>query len=159
MAKNNEIKERVKALYDIMVSEGLEELDVDLKEYSVSIKRPSSANKMPKVLQQNAQNLDSGSAESSGGEGGSSIAAAQTQASAAVQAAPTASPTIKSPITGIFYRAASPTTPAFVNEGDVVEVGKTICIIEAMKVMNEVNSPFKVKILKALVENAKPVNA
>ncbi|MBQ3835002.1 MAG: acetyl-CoA carboxylase, biotin carboxyl carrier protein [Elusimicrobia bacterium] len=67
--------------------------------------------------------------------------------------------TITSPITGIFYRSPSPSSPMFVNEGDVVDSGKTLCIIEAMKVMNEIKATEKVKIVKILVENGQPVNS
>jgi len=66
---------------------------------------------------------------------------------------------VKSPIAGIFYRAASPATPPFVNEGDAVVPGKTLCIIEAMKVMNEISSPAAGTVIKIKVENGKPVEA
>jgi acetyl-CoA carboxylase biotin carboxyl carrier protein len=58
---------------------------------------------------------------------------------------------------GTFYRAPSPTSPPFVNVGDVIKEGQTLCIIEAMKLMNEVKAERTGKIAKILVENGHPV--
>ena len=65
--------------------------------------------------------------------------------------------TIKSPMIGTFYRSAGPDKAAFVNVGDDVSQGKTVCIIEAMKLFNEIESDIKGKIVKVLVNDATPV--
>jgi acetyl-CoA carboxylase biotin carboxyl carrier protein len=65
--------------------------------------------------------------------------------------------TIKSPMIGTFYRSSSPDKPAFVNTGDEVDPGKVVCIIEAMKLFNEIESEIKGKIVKVLAEDASPV--
>ena len=65
--------------------------------------------------------------------------------------------TIKSPMIGTFYRQAGPGKPIFVNVGDEVTPGKVVCIIEAMKLFNEIESEIKGKIVKVLVEDASPV--
>jgi acetyl-CoA carboxylase biotin carboxyl carrier protein len=65
--------------------------------------------------------------------------------------------TIKSPMIGTFYRAAGPGKPIFVNVGDEVSNGKVVCIIEAMKLFNEIESEVKGKIVKVLVDDASPV--
>lgn len=65
--------------------------------------------------------------------------------------------TIKSPMIGTFYRSSGPDKPAFVNVGDEVNAGKTVCIIEAMKLFNEIESDIKGKIVKVLVNDATPV--
>jgi len=65
--------------------------------------------------------------------------------------------TIKSPMIGTFYRSAGPDKPAFVNVGDEVSAGKAVCIIEAMKLFNEIESDIKGKIVKVLVNDATPV--
>lgn len=65
--------------------------------------------------------------------------------------------TIKSPMIGTFYRQAGPGKPIFVNVGDEVAPGKVVCIIEAMKLFNEIESEVKGKIVKVLVEDASPV--
>jgi len=65
--------------------------------------------------------------------------------------------TIKSPMIGTFYRSSAPDKPAFVNVGDEIKKGQTICIIEAMKLFNEIESEFSGKIVKVLVEDTTPV--
>ena len=65
--------------------------------------------------------------------------------------------TIKSPMIGTFYRSSAPDKPFFVNVGDETEPGKVVCIIEAMKLFNEIESEVKGKIVKVLVEDASPV--
>lgn len=84
----------------------------------------------------------------------------------AAPAAPAAAPatedtskyiTIKSPMIGTFYRSASPEKPSFVNVGDEIGTGKVVCIIEAMKLFNEIESEVSGRIVKILVDNASPV--
>ncbi len=65
--------------------------------------------------------------------------------------------TVKSPMIGTFYRSSNPETPPFVNVGDSIKEGEAICIIEAMKLFNEIESDVSGKIVKVLVENATPV--
>jgi acetyl-CoA carboxylase biotin carboxyl carrier protein len=65
--------------------------------------------------------------------------------------------TIKSPMIGTFYRKAAPGKPNFVEEGDEVKVGDVVCIIEAMKLFNEIESEVSGKIVKVLVEDSMPV--
>jgi acetyl-CoA carboxylase biotin carboxyl carrier protein len=92
-------------------------------------------------------------------------AAAPTAPSAAapVASAPAAAPaadnliTIKSPMIGTFYRRASPDKPLLAEEGTEVSSGKVVCIIEAMKLFNEIESEVKGTIVKILVEDASPV--
>ncbi|WP_428023356.1 acetyl-CoA carboxylase biotin carboxyl carrier protein [Arcobacter sp.] len=107
-----------------------------------------------------------------GFEGGTvvstSVPAVQT-----IQAAPVATPapvateasaptsvsgdTINSPMIGTFYASPSPESAPFVKVGDTVKAGQTLCILEAMKIMNEVEAEFDCKIVEILVENANPV--
>lgn len=65
--------------------------------------------------------------------------------------------TIKSPMIGTFYRSASPDKPLFVNVGDEIKSGTVVCIIEAMKLFNEIESEISGRIVKILVDNASPV--
>jgi len=65
--------------------------------------------------------------------------------------------TIKSPMIGTFYRSQSPDKPPFISVGDAIEPGKVVCIIEAMKLFNEIESEVTGKIVKVLVEDASPV--
>ena len=84
-------------------------------------------------------------------------AAAPDKASKPAETAPSNTITIKSPMIGTFYRSPSPDKPSFVNIGDDIEPGKVVCIIEAMKLFNEIESEVKGKIVKVLVEDASPV--
>ncbi|MEI6508552.1 MAG: acetyl-CoA carboxylase biotin carboxyl carrier protein [Bacteroidota bacterium] len=65
--------------------------------------------------------------------------------------------TVKSPMIGTYYKSPSPDKPAFLNIGDEIKPGKVLCIIEAMKLFNEIESEVSGKIVKILVENASPV--
>ncbi len=64
---------------------------------------------------------------------------------------------IVSPMVGTFYRAPSPEAPPFVEVGQIVEVGQVVCIVEAMKLMNEIKSEVRGKVIEVAVENAEPV--
>ena len=64
---------------------------------------------------------------------------------------------VKSPIVGTFYEAPSPGAPPFVKPGDMVEVGQVVCIVEAMKLMNEIESDVAGEVVKRLVENNAPI--
>lgn len=90
--------------------------------------------------------------------------APQPAATAPAASAPATAPaaasnliTIKSPMIGTFYRSAGPDKAAFVNVGDEVTTGKVVCIIEAMKLFNEIESEVSGKIVKVLVDDASPV--
>lgn len=88
-----------------------------------------------------------------------SSAAPATPAASAAASTPTTDNliTIKAPMVGTFYRSSNPDTPSFVNVGDEVKPGKVVCIVEAMKLFNEIESEVSGKIVKILVENASPV--
>ena len=64
---------------------------------------------------------------------------------------------IKAPMVGTFYRAPSPEAPPYVEIGQIIEAGQVICIIEAMKLMNEIKSEVKGKLVEILVDNTEPV--
>lgn len=83
--------------------------------------------------------------------------AAVTTGTAAVVPAEQYKEVIKSPLMGIFFRGSTPSAPPFVKEGAEVKKGEVICLIEAMKVFNEVRADFNCIIQKVLVENGKPI--
>ena len=66
---------------------------------------------------------------------------------------------IQSPIHGVFYRSSSPQSLPFAKEGQTINAGSILCIVEAMKVMNEIKADHRCKIIKITAENAKPVNS
>jgi acetyl-CoA carboxylase biotin carboxyl carrier protein len=84
-------------------------------------------------------------------------AAAPAAAPVAAAPAPSKGETITSPIVGTFYRAPSPESPSYVEVGTVVDKGQILCIVEAMKLMNEIEAEFRCKIVEICHENAQPV--
>jgi len=142
----------LRELIDFISNTGLEEVNIETEEFKIKVKRSS------------------GSAVVSS----SPAVAAPTQAQTA---APTPSPTasapaepakesggdqgnyieIKSPMIGTFYRSANPDSAPFIEVGDKISTGDTVCIVEAMKLFNEIESEFSGTIVKVLVENASPV--
>lgn len=87
---------------------------------------------------------------------------AQAPAAEAPKAADTASDdsnliTVKSPMIGTFYRKSSPDKDAFINVGDDIKIGQTVCIIEAMKLFNEIEAEVSGKVVKVLVDDMSPV--
>ena len=104
----------------------------------------------------------SGSAPATAGGAASAPAAAETGAEAPAAAAEDSWSEdryhiIKSPIVGTFYRASAPDAPPYVNEGDSIKTGQVVCIVEAMKLMNEIQAEKGGKVVKIMVGNAEPV--
>ena len=148
--------EKVRELVKLVEQSGIEELEIINKDTTIRIqKSPAAAVGMP-AMAQLAQPAPA-----------AVIAAAPVAAPAAapVAAAPVADPArarwkeLRSPIVGTLYRAPSPTSPNFVNVGDRVSRGQPLCIIEAMKVMNEIEAEMDGVIREILVENGSPVEA
>ena len=81
----------------------------------------------------------------------------EDQANKQVEEKPKSGLTINSPMVGTFYKAPSPGAPAFVKVGDTVNKGQTVGIVEAMKIMNEIEAEFDCTILEVLVEDGQPV--
>ena len=140
-AKENNLEEKVKSLYEVMQQEKVEEIKINSDDMKLHIRRKNYSRPVQRVAQPATQNVP------------------QENATAPQQETVVGESTIKSPITGVFYRSPSPTSPMFVKEGDVVDSGKTLCIVEAMKVMNEIKATERAKIVKVLVENGEPINS
>jgi len=138
---DNAIKTQVNTLYQLMQSEDLEELEIKEDNFYLYVKRKSKNAPAAQVAQPPVQVIP------------------VTPEPAGQAAEAPGGLTVKSPIIGVFYRSPSPTSAPFVKEGDVVDPGKTLCIVEAMKVMNEIKADYRMKILKILVENGKPITA
>jgi acetyl-CoA carboxylase biotin carboxyl carrier protein len=88
---------------------------------------------------------------------GAAPAAAPAAASETAVAAAAPSHQVKSPIVGTFYESPSPGSPAFVKVGDVVEVGQVLCIVEAMKLMNEIESDVAGEVIARIAKSGQPV--
>jgi acetyl-CoA carboxylase biotin carboxyl carrier protein len=141
----------IQKLIDFIAQANLDEVNIETSELKLSIKRYGHA----PVIQQAAPVMMAAPVAAAPAP----VAAIAAAPVAAAPAAPVESNliTIKSPMIGTFYRSASPDKPNFVEIGDEVAVGKVVCIIEAMKLFNEIESEISGKIVKVLVENASPV--
>ena len=139
--------EQIKELIDIVCLKGLRELEVERSDFRVKVVGPSAA-------------VASDPVASPAPAMAPAVAAAGPNAPAAVSAsapAPTAGHRINSPIVGTFYEAPSPDAEAYVRVGDRVTEGQVLCIVEAMKLMNEIESDVAGEILEILPSNAQPV--
>jgi acetyl-CoA carboxylase biotin carboxyl carrier protein len=142
----------IQKLIDFISQSGLDEVNIETSELKLAIKRYSNA--APVAFQ--AQPTYAAQAPVAAPAQVQQVAAATPVAAAPVAEASNLI-TIKSPMIGTFYRSAGPDKANFVEIGDVVEIGKVVCIIEAMKLFNEIESEISGKIVKVLVENATPV--
>jgi len=133
-AKESPILKEVKQLYSFMQDNNLESIEYDQKGlYLRLVKTRPAVVPVPVVV----------------GDG--------VGTTSAVAAAPQYKEVFKAPLTGIFFRGSTPSAPPFVKEGATVQKGDVICLIEAMKVFNEMRAEYTCVVKKVLVENGKPV--
>jgi acetyl-CoA carboxylase biotin carboxyl carrier protein len=136
---------KIKTLIDLVEQSGIAELEITEGEERVRISRHGSAPGYAPAMPAPAH---------------LAIPAAQLPAQSAPQAAVAPEPTghqLKSPMVGTFYRSPSPGSPSFVEVGQSVTKGQTLCIIEAMKLLNEIESDTAGVVKAILVENGQPV--
>ena len=144
--------QQIEQLFQFMTEHNLEEFEYSRGDLHIRLRKPSSglvlasprASAAPEIIVSNP---------------GSSLA---QEASANAPAAPEARQTedlhlVKSPIVGTFYGSPSPGTEPFVKVGAFVEIGQTLCIVEAMKLMNEIESDESGEVVRVFVENGQPV--
>ena len=137
----------IRDLIEFLASTGLNEVNIETEELKLSVKRdPDVTTKMVESLPVSGQHV--------------TAAAPATAASTGIVDVPVAASStveIKSPMIGTFYRSANPESPEFVKVGDSVTIGQAVCIVEAMKLFNEIESEVSGTIVKVLVENGTPV--
>jgi len=135
----------IKEIITLMNENDLTEIELDREGDKIKIKRSSGEVISPVIRQPIEYRVES----------------APVSASAAPAPGPQQSSKvtkeIKSPMVGTFYRAPSPESPPFVDVGQVIEGGQVVCIVEAMKLMNEIKSEIRGKVIEVTVENANPV--
>ena len=137
-------------LIDFIAKSGLNKVNIETEEFKISVQREPNTRQ---VVSMSAPMPLAALAPA---------APTPVAPAAPIAAAPVAAPTtsytpLKAPMIGTFYRSNGPDTAAFVQVGDMVEKGQVICIIEAMKLFNEIEAEQSGRIVKALVENATPV--
>jgi acetyl-CoA carboxylase biotin carboxyl carrier protein len=144
---------KLKTLIDLVSESNISELEITEAEGKVRIVKAGNAATAVGAVPAAAPVLVPAPAAAPAGPG---AAAAAAQAAADAPAAP-AEKVIKSPMVGTFYRAASPGAKAFVDVGDTIKEGDAVCIIEAMKIMNEIEADAGGKIARILCENGQAV--
>jgi len=144
---------KLKTLIDLVSESNISELEITEAEGKVRIVKAGAMAAVPMAMTPVATALAPAPMVAA------ATAAAAASAAASEPAAPTepAGQVIKSPMVGTFYRSASPGAKAFVDVGDEIKSGQPVCIIEAMKIMNEIEADCSGKILRILCENGQAV--
>jgi acetyl-CoA carboxylase biotin carboxyl carrier protein len=143
-------------LLDFIAKSGLNKVNIETEEFKISVQREPSTKQVVGVSAPAAAPAPQALAPITPVL--PPIAPMATAGEPATPAAASANYTpLKSPMIGTFYRSSGPDTPAFVQVGDMVEKGQVICIIEAMKLFNEIEAEQSGRIVKVMVENATPV--
>jgi len=140
---------QIQDLIRFVAKSGVNEVSIEQEDFKITIKTnqaPTYVNATVPVAQQTFEHAAAPAAT-----------APATEHAAAPAADNSKYITIKSPMIGTFYRSAAPDKPLFVNVGDEIKEDQVICIIEAMKLFNEIESEVSGRIVKILVENASPV--
>ncbi|HJS54015.1 MAG TPA: acetyl-CoA carboxylase biotin carboxyl carrier protein [Chitinophagaceae bacterium] len=151
---------QIQELIKMVNKSNIGELTIELKDFRVTIKQKED--KVQHVISAPVHaapipNIQHVPAHTSPAQGLPTTAPAESGKEAVPVVPPTNTVTVKSPMIGTFYRKAGPDKPNFVEVGDEINPGKVICIIEAMKLFNEIESEVKGRIVKILVEDASPV--
>jgi acetyl-CoA carboxylase biotin carboxyl carrier protein len=146
----NEIQDLIK----FVAKSGVTEVEIEQKDFKITIK---SENKKPdsQIIVQAAAPVVPQMAAPAIAAPAQNTAPATTAPAAATEDSKYI--TVKSPMIGTFYRSSGPDKDAFVSVGQMVNKGETVCIIEAMKLFNEIEAEFSGKIVKVLVDDATPV--
>jgi len=147
--KTSEIRD----LIDFISKTGLNEVDIETKELKLHVKREPDQ----KVFKSSpAVTVAPATVQATSAPVVASQPVSQPKATESVASSGT-TVEIKSPMIGTFYRSSTPDSPSFVNVGDKVSKGQTVCIIEAMKLFNEIESEISGTVVKVLIENSTPV--
>ena len=140
----------IQELIDFISNSGLNEVDIETENFKISVKRDAKVKQI----------VEKGSAPAAASVSAPAPAPSPEPAPGPAPAAETLPSNlveIKSPMIGTFYRSPNPESPEFIQVGDSVSKGQTVCIIEAMKLFNEIEAEVSGTIVKVLVENSSPV--
>jgi len=147
---NPEIQQ-IEQLLQFMTEHNLEEFEYSRGDLRIRLRKPSGSVVVPGQRGRAASEIiETGSAETSQSSGGAASAASETHPAEDLHM-------VKSPIVGTFYAAPSPGSDPFVKIGARVEAGQTLCIVEAMKLMNEIEADVTGELVKIFVETGQPV--
>lgn len=145
-------------LIDFIAKSGLNKVNIETEEFKISVQRePNTKQVMSHSAPAPVQHAPASAPAAAPAPQATPAAAAPAAVPAAPAAASSNTEAIKAPMIGTFYRSGSPENPPFVSVGDVIEKGQVICIIEAMKLFNEIEAEQSGRVVKVMVENASPV--
>ena len=136
-------------LLDFIAKSGLNKVNIETEEFKISVQRDPNTKQIVSMA--------APAAVAAPAAAPAAPVPAAAPAPAATEAPASNHKSLKAPMIGTFYRSSGPDSPSFVQVGDMVEKGQVICIIEAMKLFNEIEAEESGRIVKALVENATPV--
>ncbi|GAB2570699.1 acetyl-CoA carboxylase biotin carboxyl carrier protein [Spirosoma areae] len=142
----------IQQLIDFISQSGLDEVNIETTDLKISVRRYGQGASAPLLAAPAPMAVQAPQLQAT-----APMAPAASMPAMAPKAETSTYITIKSPMIGTFYRSANPETPMLVEVGDSVSEGKVVCIIEAMKLFNEIESEVSGRIVKVLVENATPV--
>ncbi|MBC7382071.1 MAG: acetyl-CoA carboxylase biotin carboxyl carrier protein [Bacteroidia bacterium] len=148
-----ELKE-IKELIKLVSEAGVSEVDVERGDFKISIKKNDGKTT---VLQSQAPVIPQPPSEYSAPASDAFLSEKLESLSSKTDTVSGNFITIKSPMIGTYYKSLSPDKPGFVQIGDEIKPGKVLCIVEAMKLFNEIESEISGRIVKILVENASPI--
>ena len=134
----------------------ISELSIEEGDFKITIKQELTAQPQYVTMQQPMQ-MHAPQQQPQQALPAATVTAAAADKPAAPAAAPSNGITIKSPMIGTFYRSPSPDKPVFVNVGDEIKAGQVLCIIEAMKLFNEIESEVSGRVIKVIADDSSPV--
>ena len=146
----------IQSLIKFVSKSGVNEVSIEQGEFKITIKTDSGPQEQHYIVQ-NPQQVQQAPVQVAPPVAAAPIAAAPPAETAPDSAANGNYVEIKSPMIGTFYRKPSPDKDLFVNIGDTINVGDVICVVEAMKLFNEIESEISGKIVKVLVEDDSPI--
>jgi acetyl-CoA carboxylase biotin carboxyl carrier protein len=153
-------QKEIKELIDFLIEKDIAEFELERGDVKLRVKR-GGATAVPSSIAAPASVVAPAQAPAvvpaAASHVGAPLATAATTASAAPAEDESSWQIVRSPIVGTFYESPSPGAPAFVKPGDSIAVGQVICIVEAMKLMNEIESDYAGIIVKSYLSNGQPV--
>jgi acetyl-CoA carboxylase biotin carboxyl carrier protein len=142
--------DELRELVDFLKENGIAEFDMERADLKVRIKFAGAAGASAADLAMARQTIAGSAASNLPGAGAPPAAEAEAEPEEKLHE-------VKSPIVGTFYDSPSPGSPAFVKPGDIVEIGQVLCIVEAMKLMNEIESDVAGEVVRRIAASGQPV--
>lgn len=147
----------IQELIDFISKSGLDEVNIETEQFKIKVRKNSEVKQQiitPAAASIPVTPAPAAAAPAVKEENGSSAPPAEA---AATESAGNGYIEVKSPMIGTFYRSTNPDSDPFVSVGDKIAVGQTVCIVEAMKLFNEIESEVAGTVIKVLVDNSSPV--